>query len=1052
MAQQLLSALSALYHNQDVKIKDEADRYLEAWQQSPEAWSIADAILHDPSQGMEAQYFCAQTLRTKVQRDFEELPDGAVESLRDSLLALLLKYSKGSPPVRTQLALALAAMSVHVPSGRWGEGGPVKWLTDKLLSSPSGSTLPCLLELLIVLPQEANSQKVAVRPERRRQHAQELTGAVGLALDILTKCLSQPGDLTNEHVLEAFGSWLKLSCGKGLSVSTLFTHPLTAAALSGLGSSTTFHASVDAVCELVWVTVDPETASIHDEMMPLIQQLVPAVMQLRPRFAVASRRFAEEAGLQAAAANNVRDEFDDDEDTAKGMARLFAEVGEAYIFLIATAVKEVWSPVEAMLEVAAFPDFSIASISFNFWTKLSRQVQMDSKRPLHQHHNGSGVASSSMPSTRFSAPSSDLDPERVRRAQFFRPAFEKLVTVVRGKVRYPEQWSAWSKEQHADFKRQRLDISDVIEDAVGVLGFSLCLDLLLEPLKSVSADMAGGKPFDWRAAEAALYCIRAISNFAVTPAAGSPLLSLLEALPGLPSQEPQLQYTVCQVVAQYAPWLGEALSAGLGSADLAPRLLQMSVGALQKTESAGAGARSLMGLCEHCCPRLGPCLEALVSLYRSVLRAGSCSTMPGKPQDATDRLVAGALEPDVHVAMKAVCTATGKLLPPESLAAAARELQKPVLELLQEIISQHNLPAAQQPNAATTYTSSLTTSNRQSPYLVPLMDRLSTVLTGFQQPNVVADLLGCSWPLLDVLMARCTSVDVNIMERACRALRFGVKVAGMASAPLLPTLLEVLPRLFNQTRHSAILYILSEVIKVFGDQPGRDAQLAPVLQQLVTSACTALPGLKQAGQEPELADDTLLLVTRALGYCPRIVLHTQGTILDSVMNLAMVCTLLQHREACCSALSFLCRLMDPRVIQSCNAEALQIRQNAVRSRGPMLLRLLLAGVAGCVPSSRIKEISSAILALLKAEGQLCLQWIGQALTMLPDSAVAPSDKQALMGAVSNIVSNGLMGRDLSVLDAALEEFGELCRRTHRVMHAAQRALLPPELHPEFMLI
>jgi len=32
---------------------------------------------------------------------------------------------------------------------------------------------------------------------------------------------------------------------------------------------------------------------------------------------------------------------DDDEDTAKGMARLFAEVGEAYINLVATAVQEV---------------------------------------------------------------------------------------------------------------------------------------------------------------------------------------------------------------------------------------------------------------------------------------------------------------------------------------------------------------------------------------------------------------------------------------------------------------------------------------------------------------------------------------------------------------------------------------------------------------------------------------------------------------------------------------------------------------------------------------
>ncbi len=64
--QQLLSALHALYHNEDQLVKDEADRWLEQWQQGVEAWSTADALLHDPNSSMEAQYFCAQTLRTKV--------------------------------------------------------------------------------------------------------------------------------------------------------------------------------------------------------------------------------------------------------------------------------------------------------------------------------------------------------------------------------------------------------------------------------------------------------------------------------------------------------------------------------------------------------------------------------------------------------------------------------------------------------------------------------------------------------------------------------------------------------------------------------------------------------------------------------------------------------------------------------------------------------------------------------------------------------------------------------------------------------------------------
>lgn len=50
--------------------------------------------------------------------------------------------------------------------------------------------------------------------------------------------------------------------------------PQVAGALAGLqarGSDPTFHAAVEAVCELVWCTVDPQTNQIDSNMMPLIQ-------------------------------------------------------------------------------------------------------------------------------------------------------------------------------------------------------------------------------------------------------------------------------------------------------------------------------------------------------------------------------------------------------------------------------------------------------------------------------------------------------------------------------------------------------------------------------------------------------------------------------------------------------------------------------------------------------------------------------------------------------------------------------------------------------------
>ena len=92
-----------------------------------------------------------------------------------------------------------------------------------------------------------------------------------------------------------------------------------------------FDHAVDAVCELVRATVGDGAAEAGDggsasaaqggippSSMPLVQLLVPRVMALRHVLA------------KAATAHGA------DDDVAKGIARLFAEVGEAYVNFIAT--------------------------------------------------------------------------------------------------------------------------------------------------------------------------------------------------------------------------------------------------------------------------------------------------------------------------------------------------------------------------------------------------------------------------------------------------------------------------------------------------------------------------------------------------------------------------------------------------------------------------------------------------------------------------------------------------------------------------------------------
>jgi len=332
----------ALNHHPDVAVKRQAEQWLKSFQESADAWSVCDRLLHDPSSTPEVHFLCSQTLKHKVQRDFDDLPAGAAASLRDSLITLLLKYGEG--PVRTQLALAVASLAAHLPAAEWGGVGALQWLATRMARDGAGHTaLPCLLELLTVFPQEAGSYRPAVRPDRRRAFAKELILASQSAIHFIAACVQQLPDTTHnkhERVLDAYAAWVRLSQGRlnaddpavelpQIDAATLALHPLTALALESLGRYDTneseFDSAVDAVCELVRATVTESASAaveapggIPSASMPLVQLLVPRVMALRPALNAA-------AGSQGA-----------DDEIAKGIARLFAEVGEAYVNLIAT--------------------------------------------------------------------------------------------------------------------------------------------------------------------------------------------------------------------------------------------------------------------------------------------------------------------------------------------------------------------------------------------------------------------------------------------------------------------------------------------------------------------------------------------------------------------------------------------------------------------------------------------------------------------------------------------------------------------------------------------
>jgi transportin-3 len=143
-----------------------------------------------------------------------------------------------------------------------------------------------------------------------------------------------------------------------------------------------------------------------------------------------------------------------------------------------------------------------------------------------------------------------------------------------------------------------------------------------------------------------------------------------------------------------------------------------------------------------------------------------------------------------------------------------------------------------------------------------------------------------------------------------------------------------------------------------------------MLGRMLAAACSQLRSLRDVGERPDVADDTFLLAGRALSYAPRLLLTPQ--LLAALLDSALAGVLVQHREACCSVLAFLVRLVDPGTRAAAPPDAVGHLQAALAPRAPLLVRLALAGAAGALPINRLAELADVLHALVRVCGAACL--------------------------------------------------------------------------------
>jgi hypothetical protein len=107
MKQMVIQASTTFYTTQDKEQRRTAEEWLNEFKKSAGAWYVADQILHS-SRDEQALFFAAQTIRTKIQSSFHELPVTSHE-----VSAHLFAVSLPIPPL-SGLGFSLNCMKVCI--------------------------------------------------------------------------------------------------------------------------------------------------------------------------------------------------------------------------------------------------------------------------------------------------------------------------------------------------------------------------------------------------------------------------------------------------------------------------------------------------------------------------------------------------------------------------------------------------------------------------------------------------------------------------------------------------------------------------------------------------------------------------------------------------------------------------------------------------------------------------------------------------------------------------------------------------------------------------
>ncbi|XP_018007436.1 transportin-3 [Hyalella azteca] len=350
---EVFAAIDTLYCDQSNAAASEqkenlhkASEWLGNLQKSVQSWKIADQLLH-MKRDIRSCFFASQTLRTKIQYYFVELPLESHESFRNSMLDHLSHITDDTHQgIATQLCVAVADLVLLMSS--WQD--PFGDICSEFGAGGRRCNLVPLLEVLIALPEELNSRQLRLG-QKRREHMEAYCKSQVPRLIQLLHAVITSDNRQEIRVLRCLSSWFNLHCAEWEQLmNTSLVNFMLAIVADPRVPPRQHEIATDCVCATMIM--------LEEVQIPALSQvLFASVLQLEEAFHIA-------VALEDLAA-------------VTNYARMFAELGETLVPLIVSQQPDNNASTQVLnllLMCVGHHEWEVAEITFNFWYKLSEDL------------------------------------------------------------------------------------------------------------------------------------------------------------------------------------------------------------------------------------------------------------------------------------------------------------------------------------------------------------------------------------------------------------------------------------------------------------------------------------------------------------------------------------------------------------------------------------------------------------------------------------------------------------------------------------------------------